>query len=319
MLPRAVSPEQYRRICLVALVSLAAIVLTGAAVRLTGSGLGCSDWPTCERNELVPAGDFHAWVEFGNRLVTGIVSVAVIAAVLAARRRTPRRRDLEALAWVLVAGVVLQVLVGALTVRWHLVPGIVMAHFLISMVLVADAVALHMRASEDPYGDGSQPRLRAPTTDGPTRSLVVAVFTVATVVLTLGTVVTAAGPNAGDEDVDRLAVSIEEVTRIHSLAAWVLFGLTVTLVLRTLGDRGTPGIRTPARLLLVLLVVQGTVGYIQYAAGIPTTLVAVHVALATTAMILVTRLVLATSEAVASPEQTFAATATPEVQGTNAT
>ena len=103
------SPDTYRRICAVALGLLAAIVVTGAAVRLTGSGLGCSDWPTCEQDRFVPEAEFHGWVEFGNRLITGLVSGAVALAVLGSLARTPRRTDLVAWSWGLVAGVAAQV------------------------------------------------------------------------------------------------------------------------------------------------------------------------------------------------------------------
>ena len=158
------SPAAYRRITLVALWSLVAIVVTGAAVRLTGSGLGCSTWPGCEPGELVPHGasSHHAWVEFGNRLITGLVSVAVVLAVLGSlRRRGPRRRDLVWLSWGLVAGVVAQVLLGALVVKLDVHPIVVQGHFLVSGLLVADAVVLHHRASR-PDGPSAAAAWRSP-------------------------------------------------------------------------------------------------------------------------------------------------------------
>ena len=140
------SPAAYRRVTLVALVALAFIIVSGAAVRLTGSGLGCPDWPTCADNRVVAPLEYHAMVEFVNRTVTGLVSVAVILAVLGSLRRTPRRRDLTWLSVGLVAGVVGQIVLGGLTVLFELRPGFVMAHFLLSMVILADAVVLHDRA-----------------------------------------------------------------------------------------------------------------------------------------------------------------------------
>ncbi len=104
--PRRLSPDAYLRICGVALVLLAGIVITGAAVRLSGSGLGCSDWPTCEQDRFVPEAEIHGWIEFGNRLITGLVSIAVIAAVLGSLARSPRRSDLVRWSWGLVAGVI---------------------------------------------------------------------------------------------------------------------------------------------------------------------------------------------------------------------
>ena len=110
------SPDAYHRICGIALGLLAMIIVTGGAVRLTGSGLGCSDWPTCEQDQVVPEADFHGWIEFGNRLLTVIVSVAVILAVLGSMARNPRRSDLVRLSWGLVAGVVAQIVLGGIVV-----------------------------------------------------------------------------------------------------------------------------------------------------------------------------------------------------------
>ena len=133
--------------------ALVFIVVTGAAVRLTGSGLGCPDWPTCDGDQIVS--EFRETpeiIEFVNRMITGLVSVAVAAAVLGSLRRTPRRRDLTLLSWGLVAGVVAQIVLGGVTVLLELTPPAVMAHFLLSMALVADAVVLHHRAGEPDVG-----------------------------------------------------------------------------------------------------------------------------------------------------------------------
>jgi cytochrome c oxidase assembly protein subunit 15 len=147
-LPR-LSPQAYRRITLFALLALAFIIVTGAAVRLTGSGLGCSDWPTCEQDKFVAPLQFHPMVEFVNRLITGIVSLAVILAVLGSLVREPRRRDLTWLSVGLVLGVIAQIILGAIVVKVELDPLSVIGHFLVSVVLVADAVVLHERACHD--------------------------------------------------------------------------------------------------------------------------------------------------------------------------
>src|SRR5919202_2069669 len=141
-----VSPAAYRRLTAVVTVAVAFIIVTGGAVRITGSGLGCPDWPTCAQDRLVAPWEYHAMVEFVNRTVTGLVSVAVIVAVLASLLRRPRRRDLTWLSLGLVGGVVAQIVLGGLTVLFELKPGFVMAHFLLSLVLLADAVVLHHRA-----------------------------------------------------------------------------------------------------------------------------------------------------------------------------
>src|SRR4051812_18200287 len=143
-----VTPQRFRAIALVALVAMCGIVVTGGAVRVTGSGLGCSSWPNCEPGRLVAPLGYHQWVEFGNRLVSGVVVVISLLAVGAALRRQPRRRDLTLLSIGLVAGVVAQVILGGITVYYDLKPPLVMAHFLLSMVLVLDAAVLHWRSGQ---------------------------------------------------------------------------------------------------------------------------------------------------------------------------
>ncbi|MGH9117679.1 MAG: COX15/CtaA family protein, partial [Acidimicrobiales bacterium] len=141
-----VSPVAYRRITLVALVALVAIIVTGAAVRLTDSGLGCTSWPTCDETTIVPRWEYHQMIEGVNRFFTGVVSVAVALAVLGSRRRTPRRSDLTGWSLALVAGVVGQIVLGGLTVLFHLWPPLVMGHLLLSLALVTCGVVLHERA-----------------------------------------------------------------------------------------------------------------------------------------------------------------------------
>ncbi|MDQ4132527.1 MAG: COX15/CtaA family protein, partial [Actinomycetota bacterium] len=129
------SPAAYRRVTFVAALALAFIIITGGAVRLTGSGLGCPDWPTCARDRIVAPWEYHAMVEFVNRTITGLVSVAVMLAVLGSLVRQPRRRDLTWLSLGLVAGVIGQIVLGGITVLFHLWPPLVMGHFVLSMVI----------------------------------------------------------------------------------------------------------------------------------------------------------------------------------------
>ena len=263
-----ISAPTYTRVTLAALLSLAAIIVTGAVVRLTGSGLGCSDWPTCEQGQLAPSqiSDAPAMVEFVNRTITGIVSVAVILAVLGALRRVPYRRDLVWLAAGLVVGVLAQILLGGLVVLFDLSPRLVMGHFLLSMVLVWNAVVLHERSSRE---------AAMPAADDTVRALTRLVFAAAALVLFLGTVVTAAGPHAGDEQAARLNLVIGDVARIHGVAVWILLALTLVLARAA---RDTPRVRKATTILLAVLVVQGAVGYTQYFTGVPAVLVGVHVA-----------------------------------------
>src|SRR3954462_15017859 len=144
----SVSPARFRAVALAALVAMVLIVATGGAVRLTGSGLGCSSWPGGEPGRFIAPLGYHHWVEFGNRIVSGFVVIVSLLAVAAALLRTPRRRDLTLLSAGLVAGVLGQVVLGALTVHFDLRPPWVMAHFLVSMLLVLDAAWLHWRSGE---------------------------------------------------------------------------------------------------------------------------------------------------------------------------
>ena len=252
------SPLAYSRVTLVALLALCAIVLTGASVRLTGSGLGCTDWPTCEEGRLAPAeiDDAPAMVEFTNRVITGVVSVVVIVAVLGALWRKPYRRDLTWFAWGLVAGVIAQIVLGGLVVLLELSPKVVMGHFLLSMVLVWNAVVLHLRARTD------DPR-PAP----PWLSRVVLAW--AALVVFTGTIVTASGPHAGDEAAERLGFYIEDVARVHGVAV-VLFVLLAIALWRTTRSR-------PSVWLIGAIVVQAAIGYTQYFTGVPALLVGFHV------------------------------------------
>src|SRR5205085_1703962 len=156
------SPWAYRRITLVALLALAFIIVTGGAVRLTGSGLGCPDWPACAAGHVVAERSFHPMVEFVNRVITGVVSFAVILAMLGSVIRRPRRRDLIVLSTGLVLGIVAQIVLGGETVKHDLAPPYVMGHFLLSLLLVWDAVVLHHRAGEAGEEDGPQRGPRQP-------------------------------------------------------------------------------------------------------------------------------------------------------------
>jgi cytochrome c oxidase assembly protein subunit 15 len=192
------TPRAYQRVTLAALVALAFIVVTGAAVRLTGSGLGCPHWPTCDQGRIVAPLEYHAMVEFVNRTVTGLVSVAVIVAVLGSLARRPRRSDLTWLSLGLVAGVVGQIVLGGLVVLFHLYPPLVMGHFVVSMLLLLDAVVLHHRASSPDDGRWRPVVEREHVLLG--RVLVAA----AAVAICLGKVVTGAGPQRGSPDAERV-------------------------------------------------------------------------------------------------------------------
>jgi cytochrome c oxidase assembly protein subunit 15 len=268
----SVSPFTYRKITLFAVVALAFIVLTGAAVRLTGSGLGCTDWPTCEQGRLGPSEitDAPAMIEFVNRLITGLVSVAVILAVGGAARRIPRRRDLVWLAAGLVVGVLGQIVLGGLVVLFELSPRLVMGHFLVSMLILWNAVVLHHRAGRP---DGPV----VPLVTSPLVRLARMLFVTGALVVFTGTVVTASGPHAGDVQAARLAFDVPDVARIHGIWVVILLVQTVALAVGLARQSAPRSVQRAVRLLLGVLVAQGAVGYTQYFTGVPAVLVGVHI------------------------------------------
>ncbi len=271
-----ISPVTYQRIALVSVVLLAVIIVTGGAVRLSGSGLGCSDWPNCEPGRLTPRGvsDVHAMVEFLNRMFTGLVSAGVIVCVLGSLVRVPRRTDLVWLSLGLVGGVFAQAVLGGLTVLFELRPEFVMAHFLVSLVLLANALVLYRRSSE-PVG---APR---PLVDQQVRNAGRALLIMACVVVTTGTVVTATGPHGGDEEAKRFALDLPTVARVHGTSVVVFLALALATLWLLRRTRAPQGVQTRLGVLLVAVVVQGAIGYAQYLSGIPELLVGFHLAGAT--------------------------------------
>ena len=280
------SPLGYRRVCLFGVWALGFIIVTGAAVRLTGSGLGCPDWPTCAHNHLVAPWQYHAQIEFGNRMVTGAVSFAVIAAVLGSAIRRPRRRDLNWLSWGLVAGLVGQIVLGGESVRHNLDPPYIMAHFMLSLLLLLDAVVLYHRAgfADGPVDDQgrAQPAGAAIPLVSPELLVMGRILPVAAAVaIFLGTVVTSTGPHGGDPKARRFNFSLHDVARLHSAAVLLFLAFTVVTLWR-LTRMGAPAdVMRRGEILLTVLLFQGAVGYLQYFTGVPTWLVAIHVTLAT--------------------------------------
>ncbi|MCJ7671593.1 MAG: COX15/CtaA family protein [Acidimicrobiia bacterium] len=270
------SPNAYRHVTLVATVLLGVIIVTGGAVRLSGSGLGCSDWPNCEPGSLVPreASDLNAMIEFLNRVFTVLVSVAVIVCVLGSLVRVPRRRDLVWLSFGLVAGVFSQAVLGGLTVLFELQPPLVMAHFLLSLVLLTNALVLYRRASEPPGVGRSLVEHRVRVLD---RVLLV----VATVVVTTGTVVTATGPHGGDRKAKRFEFDLPVVARIHGTSVVIFLALVLATFWVLRRTRAPEAVQRRLGFLLVVLVAQAIIGYVQYLNNIPELLVGFHLAGAT--------------------------------------
>jgi len=275
------TPRQYARLADAGLIALSVIVLSGAAVRLTGSGLGCPDWPKCHGGAVAPL-ETHSLIEYGNRVFSALVGLVAAAAGLLAWRRRPFRRDLAIIGALLPLAVMAQGALGALTVEHELAPGFVMAHYGLSMLTLIAAVALSWRAHHEP---GSRPRSSDRGEVWATRAL----LPLGGLVVFLGTVATGAGPHAGSagtgELVHRLDFrgngTLDWMIHWHGRSA-TLLGLTSLLVWSLLRRRRASRDRLlPVTVLCLLLAAQGIVGFIQYENQLPTEVVWVHVGLAT--------------------------------------
>lgn len=276
-----VSPTTYRKITLGALILLTLIIISGGAVRLTGSGLGCPDWPTCDNDQLVAPLEVHAMIEFINRLITGLVSAIVIAAVLGSHFRLPRRTDLVWLSWGLVAGVLAQIILGGLVVLYELPPVLVIGHFLLSMVLLWNAVILHARASA-PRSYAQQPwqnSQKQPTDTIKLRSwLGNTLVAITSAVIVTGTIVTGAGPHGGDVDAERINVAISDVARVHGSMVVALLCMLAGLMLWLRLQHAPERVQFWSRTVLGVALAQGLIGYVQYFTGVPELLVGIHIA-----------------------------------------
>ena len=283
-----------RHIAGLGVIASALIIPTGAAVRLSQSGLGCTNWPDCTAHSLVAAGAtgdplIHRWVEFGNRLVTvAIFVVAVVVMVAAWRHRDAstgrRRRDLVWLASAQPLGIAAQAVIGGIVVLTKLAPFWVSLHYLATLPVIAAAVALWVRAGE---------------TTGPARPLVQplvrlvvrALLAVTAVMMAAGTLVTGTGPLAGAGDVPRYHfLTLTQVTQLHADIGWVLGTVAVMTVLTMHLTEAPRRVVRLAWLALGLIAAQGVIGYAQYFAHLPAGLVWVHVA--NTAVIWITVIVL---------------------------
>ncbi|WP_233492264.1 heme A synthase [Blastococcus sp. TF02A-30] len=276
VLPPAFSPAVISRVALANAVANGLIVVTGGAVRLTGSGLGCPTWPRCTSDSFVATPELagHGVIEFGNRLLTFVLAIVAIATVVAVWRSP--RRDLRALAVVTFLGIPAQALLGGVTVLTGLNPWTVAAHFLLSAVLVALATTLWLRSREPGVG---QPLVRRPFV-----LLTYGIAAATAAVLVLGTVVTGSGPHSGDVDEadvptgDRMGFDPELVSQLHADVVFLLIGLTIALLVALYATDSPARVRRAARDLLVVELAQGVVGYVQYFTGLPIALVLLHMA-----------------------------------------
>lgn len=266
-----VQPGAVRGWALVSLVANVVIIVTGGAVRLTESGLGCAEWPKCTEQSLVttPEMGLHGVIEFGNRLLGAVVVAIAVGALLAAWKRAPRRSSLVGLAFAVVALTVSQAVIGGISVWTGLNSWIVGLHFAVSMVILVFALALYLRSGEP---------------DGPARPLVPraavllgrTVVAAAAVVILIGVVVTGSGPHAGDADTPRNGLDPELMSQLHADAVWLLIGLSVALVFTMHAVRAPEAARRAAYTLLAVELLQGLIGYVQYYTDLPELLVGMH-------------------------------------------
>lgn len=261
--------RHFVHLCQAVLVLVVANIASGAAVRLTGSGLGCPDWPTCARRAVTPALAFHPVMEFSNRMVVVVLVIVIAACALATVVAARGRRDLRVLAWGLVGGVLAEAVMGGIVVYTKLNPYVVMGHFMVSMALLAVATVLVLRA-RTPGGPGR------PKVARPERRLVWALLPVLTLALAAGTATTGAGPDGGSPNAVRLPVPLDDMARTHSLVV-MAYGALLLVALWRLHRTGAPeSVQHRGRVVLGVAIAQGLIGYTQFFTHLPPGLVEVH-------------------------------------------
>lgn len=254
------------------LVANIVIVVTGGAVRLTGSGLGCPTWPRCTSSSFVvhDAAGVHGFIEFSNRMLTFVLAAVAIATWAAAMRYQPRRTSLRWLATILALGIPAQAVIGGVTVLTELNPWVVAFHLLTSLAMVGVAVVLIRRIDEDD-------RPARASVPGPVVVLGKATFVAAWAVLYVGTVVTGSGPHAGDAKSPRTGLSPGVVSQFHADLVFLLVGLTIGTLVALHAVHAPERALRAARWLLGIELAQGAVGYAQYFTHLPILLVGIHV------------------------------------------
>ncbi len=260
-----------RRLALASVVANVVIVVTGGAVRLTDSGLGCPTWPSCTSRSLTPTKQysFHGIIEFTNRQLTFVLVIIAVATWAVAMVR----REQRGLATVAALGIPAQAVLGGLTVLTHLNPWLVALHFLLSMAIIAVTFALWWRLRDETH---------AAATPAPTPAIALARLTVLVTAATLaiGTIVTGSGPHAGDKSADgtirRTGLQVSSMAQLHADAVMVLIGLSVGLLLLLRALHATAALQRAAAVLVGVELAQGAIGYTQYFLHVPPLLVGVH-------------------------------------------
>ena len=264
------TPAFLRRLTTLDVVLLLAVVVSGAIVRLSNSGLGCRDWPNCSATQFVSVASNHAAIEQINRIFSGLIGIPLALTVWAVYRIRPRRGDLVLRAWILLGLFLCEAVVGGLSVQLQLAWFSVMSHFLLALALVSVALQLHQRVRE-PAGP------RVPIVGPEARGLVRIVYAWTIGVLILGTLVTAAGPHGGDRDAKRLAIPITDLARTHAVAVDLLVILTLVTAVVLVRTGAPRPVLTNVSFAIGAMAAQGVLGYVQYAEAVPAVLVGFHV------------------------------------------
>jgi heme A synthase len=286
----APTPRSMRRIALAGVIADTVIMSTGAAVRLSSSGLGCPDWPQCSTADIVASKNagqtlLNTWIEFSNRLLNFPLVVIAALVFIAAWRFRPqepggeKRRDLFWLGVTQPAGVVAQAVIGGIVVLTKLAPAAVSVHFLVSASIVAAAVTLYARCGEGtvPLTPQIPSTPATPVVRRDLRLLSAALVAVTAVMLAAGTVVTGTGPLAGNAAAPRYKLPLEGVTQLHADIGWLMTGLAVALVLGLRVSGAPPRAMRAAWIMIASLGLQGLIGYVQYFNHLPAGLVWFHV------------------------------------------
>lgn len=269
-----IAPKFLRRVANLMVITQSAIVITGASVRLTGSGLGCSTWPECTPGSYTPSPDqpeapLHAWIEFGNRLLTFVLFLNALVLMISILRN---RKELFGLGAIQILGILAQAVLGGITVLTGLNPATVAGHFMLSIILIAAALSLRQRI----YGKSPSGLIVSKLTRNLARALVLLTF----IVLIAGTIVTGSGPHAGDSTAERFPLDARTVSWIHADLVIALIGVAIALLISIqVGESGATREILGARIKVFLLasLVQGAIGYTQYFTGLPEVLVAFHI------------------------------------------
>jgi cytochrome c oxidase assembly protein subunit 15 len=265
-----IGPRPFLLLCRITLATVFLNVVTGAAVRLSDSGLGCPDWPTCSQHHLTPPLSLHPLIEFGNRVVVTVLVVACLVTVVASFRRAPARRDLQWLSVGLILGVLGEAVIGAFVVYSKLNAYVVMVHFMVGMALLAVAVQLTLRA-------GHRAGRGTPVVERSALWLARALVALMVVVLTAGAATTGSGPHAGGKGAKRIPIGLEDMTRIHAEIVLATVAVVVVLLWVLWRTNAPARQQDTGRVLLSVMVVQGIIGYTQFFTHLPAFLVGIHV------------------------------------------